>query len=140
MFNSDRPPMPIPPPIPTATKSTTPQSTTPQSVVPLIPRPAPFEANARVDKNGIPVQLSHNISAELYSNLGRQAGAAVMACFEQMGGVPAMLQWANNNPTDFYTKLYKNMMATTKAVEINAAGTDDQLALMEAQFTEISNK
>jgi len=45
------------------------------------------------------------ISAEQYQHVGRFAGALVMSCFEQMGGLPRMAAWADTNPTDFYTKL-----------------------------------
>lgn len=106
---------------------------------PQLPQYPPLSPNSSNSAH-LPASLSHNISAELYANLGRQAGAHVMACFEKLGGGDAFAQWAKNNPTDFYTKLFPKMISSTKAIEINAAGTDDALAILEADFTATNNQ
>src|SRR4051812_26206729 len=46
------------------------------------------------------------ISAEQYQHVGRFAGALVLSTFEMIGGLPRMASWADDNPTDFYTKLF----------------------------------
>jgi hypothetical protein len=48
---------------------------------------------------------------ETYRALGRYAGTLVLEVFAQLGGVPAMTEWARTNPDAFYTKLLPRMMA-----------------------------
>lgn len=60
-----------------------------------------------------------HIDPALYSNVGRHAGAVVMTVFEQVGGVKAMAAWAEENPTDFYTKLFPKIINTPKQLEVS---------------------
>ena len=46
------------------------------------------------------------ISPEQYSHAGKYAGAVVLATFEMIGGASRMATWADQNPTDFYTKVF----------------------------------
>ncbi len=41
------------------------------------------------------------------------AKAAVQRCFEEMGGVMNMLEWAKSNQTDFYRILYAKLIPLT---------------------------
>jgi hypothetical protein len=85
------------------------------------------------------------ISAEQYQHVGRFAGALVMSCFEQMGGLPRMAEWADGNPTDFYTKLFPKMISRSQQVDVSGTLTiDDAITRLErlggpieAEFTEI---
>lgn len=84
------------------------------------------------------------ISAEQYQHVGRFAGALVMSCFEQMGGLPRMAAWADGNPTDFYTKLFPKMISRSQQVDVSGTLTiDDAISRLErldapvdAEFTE----
>lgn len=72
------------------------------------------------------------ISAEQYQHVGRFAGALVMSCFEQMGGLPRMVTWADGNPTDFYTKLFPKMISRSQQVDVSGTLTiDDAITRLE---------
>ena len=82
------------------------------------------------------------ISAESYQHIGRFAGALVMSCFEQIGGLPRMAAWADSNPTDFYTKLFPKMISRSQQVDVSGTLTiDDAISRLEhmneAEFTEV---
>lgn len=85
------------------------------------------------------------ISAEQYQHVGRFAGALVMSCFEQIGGLPRMATWADDNPTDFYTKLFPKMISRSQQVDVSGTLTiDDAITRLErmddpidAEFREI---
>lgn len=46
------------------------------------------------------------ISADQYQHLGKYAGAMVLSCFEQIGGMKRFAEWADSNPTDYFTKIF----------------------------------
>lgn len=72
------------------------------------------------------------ISAEAYQHVGRFAGALVLSCFEQMGGLPRMASWADQNPTDFYTKLFPKMISRSQHVDVSGTLTiDDAISRLE---------
>lgn len=72
------------------------------------------------------------IPTDVYQHVGRTAGAMVLSCFEQIGGLPRMAQWADTNPTDFYTKLFPKMITRSSAVEVSGQiGLDDALSRLE---------
>lgn len=72
------------------------------------------------------------ISAEAYQHVGRFAGALVMSCFEQIGGLPRMAAWADSNPTDFYTKLFPKMISRSQQVDVSGTLTiDDAISRLE---------
>ena len=74
------------------------------------------------------------ISAEQYQHVGRFAGALVMSCFEQIGGLPRMASWADDNPTDFYTKLFPKMISRSQQVDVSGTLTiDDAISRLERQ-------
>lgn len=73
------------------------------------------------------------ISAEAYQHVGRFAGAVVMSVFEQMGGVNRMVQWADHNPNEFYTKLFPKMIQRSTSVDVSGSITiDDAIARLES--------
>lgn len=74
------------------------------------------------------------ISAEAYQHLGRFGGALVLSCFEQMGGLPRMVAWADGNPTDFYTKLFPKLISRSQQVDVSGTLTiDDAITRLERQ-------
>lgn len=64
--------------------------------------------------------LAHipTIDANLYANVGRYAGSAVMMAFEQIGGVQRLSEWADENPTDFYKGVFGKVISAPKQVEV----------------------
>lgn len=85
------------------------------------------------------------ISAEAYQHVGRFAGALVLSCFEQIGGLPRMAAWAEGNPTDFYTKLFPKLISRSQQVDVSGTLTiDDAITRLErmedpidAEFNEV---
>lgn len=83
------------------------------------------------------------ISGEAYQHVGRYAGAVVLACFEQMGGLQRMAAWADDNPSDFYTKLMPKLIQRSAQVDVSGTVTiDDAISRLESQpiegdFTEV---
>ncbi len=83
--------------------------------------------------NSLPV-----ISADQYQHLGKYAGAMVLSCFEQIGGMERFQAWAEGNPTDFYTKLFGKMIARSTQVEVSGSVTiDDAISRLDAADTVI---
>lgn len=83
------------------------------------------------DVNRLPM-----ISAEAYQLVGRFAGAIVMSCFEQIGGLPRMAAWADSNPTDYYTKLFPKLISRSQQVDVSGTLTlDDAITRLENQAT-----
>lgn len=80
------------------------------------------------------------VSAEQYQHVGRFAGAIVMSVFEQIGGAPRMASWADQNPTDFYTKLFPKMISRSQQVDVSGTLTiDDAISRLEnASFDEVA--
>lgn len=81
-----------------------------------------------------------SIDAERYANIGRYAGAVALACFEAMGGLERMVEWAQDNPGEYYTKLFPKIIQKTSSVEHSGTvGIDnalDRLAAIEGEFVE----
>ncbi len=83
------------------------------------------------------------ISAEQYGHLGKYAGALVASAFEQMGGLPMLVDWATQNRTDFYTKIWSKTIQRSQQVEHGGTITiDDAITRLErmdeAEYTEVA--
>lgn len=83
------------------------------------------------------------LSAEQLQYVGRYANGVVGTVFEQLGGVERMRVWADQNPTDFYTKLFPKIM--TRAQQVDHSGTltiDDAISRLErmeeADYTDVT--
>jgi len=76
------------------------------------PQPAP----------SVPVNV---MDGEIYKSVGKYARGAVLFAFEQMGGPPALTRWAEDNPDEFYTKLFPKIIA--RESEVTHHKTVDQL-------------
>jgi len=93
---------------------------------PLVTTPTDKQAVAR-ELASLPM-----LSAEQYQHIGRYSGAIVGAVFEQMGGVARMTAWADQNPTDFYTKLFPKLIARSQQVDVSGTLTiDDAISRLE---------
>lgn len=88
------------------------------------------------------------ISAEQYQHVGRFAGAVVMSVFEQIGGVRRMAEWADENPTDYFTKIFPKMISRSQQVDVSGTLTiDDAITrlermddVIEAEFTDVKRE
>lgn len=72
------------------------------------------------------------VSAEQYQHVGRYAGAVVMSVHEMIGGIHRFAAWADQNPTDFYTKLFPKMISRSQQVDVSGTLTiDDAITRLE---------
>lgn len=72
------------------------------------------------------------ISAEQYQHAGRYAGAVVMSVFHQIGGPARMASWADQNPTDYFTKIFSKMISRSQQVDVSGTLTiDDAITRLE---------
>lgn len=93
---------------------------------PLVLVPTDKQAVAR-ELASIPM-----LSAEQYQHIGRYSGAVIGTVFEMMGGVARMVDWADRNPTDFYTKLFPKVIARSQQVDVTGTLTiDDAISRLE---------
>lgn len=65
------------------------------------------------------------MDGEIYKSVGKYARGAVLFAFEEMGGPPALTAWAQDNPDEFYTKLFPKIIA--RESEVTHHKTVDQL-------------
>ena len=63
----------------------------------------------------------------LMANAGRYARNAVLTAFEMIGGVDRMAKWADENPGDFYGKLFTKTI--TRDTEISDSRTVEDMLL-----------
>lgn len=67
---------------------------------------------------------------------GKYARNIVLGVFEQIGGQDAMAQWAQENPTDFYTKMFAKTI--TREVEEKKTDTvEDLLEAIDVEATDV---
>ena len=73
-------------------------------------------------QNTSPLALPPSVSADLYANVGRYAGAAVLTAFEQLGGIDGLVEWAGRtgeNEEAFYTRIFTKIVSSPKQVEVS---------------------
>lgn len=104
---------------------------------PLVTTPTDKQAVAR-ELASLPM-----LSAEQYQHVGRYSGAVVGTVFEMMGGVARMTAWADQNPTDFYTKLFPKLIQRSQSVDVSGTLTiDDAISRLErmeeGEYTDIT--
>jgi hypothetical protein len=81
------------------------------------------DARARNPRRTADVAQVPSVDAQLYANIGRYAGSVVMTVFEEVGGVEAMADWAEENPGDFYTKLLPKVITAPRQIEVGGTIT-----------------
>lgn len=64
-------------------------------------------------------------AGEIFQNVGKYARGAVLYAFERIGGPDGLASWANDNPDDFYTKLFPKIIA--RESEVTHSHTVDSL-------------
>ena len=66
------------------------------------------------------------IDPALYQNIGKYHGVAVLTAFEQMGGVNRLTEWADENPSEFYTKIWSKTISTPKEIQVSGTVSIEQ--------------
>lgn len=59
------------------------------------------------------------------ANVGRYARGQVMLAYEMIGGVERLAEWAEENPGEFFTKLFGKTV--TRETEVHASEGVEQL-------------
>lgn len=73
----------------------------------------------------------------IYEFSGKYARGAVLFAFEALGGAPALAGWAEDNKTDFYTKLFPKIIQ--KEAEVSHRRTvDDLMDIIDGDFEDVS--
>jgi hypothetical protein len=76
------------------------------------------------------------MTGTVYERVGKYARGAVLYAFESMGGPRALAEWAEDNPDEFYTKLFPKII--TKEVEVQTDRSVDNLVhLLDGDFEEV---
>lgn len=76
-----------------------------------------------------PLQLQGFGAADgsIIAHAGRYARETVLVAFEMIGGVDRMAAWAEDNPGEFYTKLFTKVI--TREVEVSAGAGIEELLM-----------
>lgn len=86
---------------------------------PLTPAPAPLRAVGFGAADGAVI-----------AHAGRYARESVLIAFEMIGGVDRLAAWAEQNPTEFYTRLFGKVI--TRETEVSAgSGVEELLAQLD---------
>ena len=73
-------------------------------------------------------------------NFGKFSRGAVVAAFELMGGVEEFAQWAEDNPHDFYTKLFPRLIGREEAKVQRPDNVEDLLTILDGEAEDITDK
>lgn len=68
---------------------------------------------------------------------GKYARHAVMTAFEMIGGVKRMAEWADENPGEFYTKMFAKTI-TREVEERKSDSVEDLLDAIDAEATDVT--
>ena len=60
--------------------------------------------------------------------------------FDRLGGIPALLQWAQENPEAFYTRVWGKLIPTNLQAEINVNDFTPLLEKARARVLELEAK
>lgn len=74
---------------------------------------------------------SASIDGELMVAAGKRSRQIVLDVFDMIGGVERMAEWAEQNPGEFYTKIFTKTI--TREAEVNhTVGVESMLDMLEA--------
>lgn len=77
-------------------------------------------------KKSGPLSKIPHIDSALYQNIGKYHGVAVLTAFEQIGGVQRLTEWADENPSEFYTKIWGKTISTPKEIQVSGTVSIEQ--------------
>lgn len=77
-----------------------------------------------------------NGSGELTVNAGRYSRAAVIMAFEMNGGIEKFAEWAEENPSEFYTKMFGKLIGR-EVEQTKSDDVEDMLDILDGDATEI---
>ena len=84
----------------------------------------------------------------LMAHAGKRSAMLVQDAFEMIGGVQRFAQWADENPGDFYTKLFSKTITRESDVNVQV-GVENMLdelqdaeaqgMILDAEFTDVED-
>lgn len=77
-------------------------------------------------------------NGQIYEQIGKYARGAVLFAFEEMGGPRALGEWAKDNQSDFYTKLFPKIIARETEVHHHRS-VDELMDALDGDYTEIED-
>jgi len=83
---------------------------------------------------------SHSVNGagELTVNAGRYSRAAVVMAFEMIGGIETFAQWAEENPDEFYTKMFGKMIGR-ETEQTSSDDVEDMLNVLDGECEDITD-
>lgn len=78
-------------------------------------------------------------TGDLIVSASKYSRASIIMAFEMMGGVERFAEWAMNNPSDFYTKMFTKVIGK----ETEAGGDDpveEYLKILDAEAEDVTPK
>lgn len=109
---------------------------------PSLPAPQPDTSFAAVARQRVAAIGSDPTGAVMVPS-GRYARHATLTAFEMLGGVPALVEWARENPGEYYTKLFAKTIQ--REVEVTSVRTiEDAIAeidgVVDTVATEVTHE
>ncbi len=80
-----------------------------------------------------------NSAGELMVNAGRYSRGAVIAAFEMMGGLDTFVDWASENKSEYYTKMF----AKTIGREVENKSSDsveEYLKILDGEAEDVTDR
>ena len=77
-------------------------------------------------------------NGQIYEQIGKYARGAVLFAFEEMGGPRALGEWAKENQSDFYTKLFPKIIARETEVHHHRS-VDELMDALDGDYTEVED-
>lgn len=88
-------------------------------------------------KKNLPVVAAPD--GALLVHAGKYARTAVLTAFEMIGGTKRLADWADENPGEFFTKVFTKTI--TKEIEGPSKDSiEDLLDAVDAEFSEVDEK
>lgn len=79
-----------------------------------------------------------NGAGELMVNAGRYSRGAVIAAFEMMGGLESFADWAMENKTEFYTKMFGKTIGREMEVK-SSDSVEEYLKILDGEMEDVTD-
>lgn len=80
-----------------------------------------------------------NSSGELVISAGRFSRGAVVVAFQMMGGIEKFAEWAEDNPSEFYTKMFGKTIGREPDQQ-KSGGVEDMLNVLDGDYDEVTDE
>ncbi len=80
-----------------------------------------------------------NAAGELMVNAGRYSRGAVICAFEMMGGIETFAEWADENKTEFYTKMFGKTIGR-ETENKSSDSVEEMLKVLDGEAEDITDQ